>query len=277
MFDIENYPLLECWNPYYNSSSIDFNEAFLAHELQQAISSLSPQHPFEGFSLGLKPEEINILEHLHINRDLEYINYGDLQKLPTELKSFIEELGNENNLISSSLADIISNLVNNIVASSKQGDTAWVIVRGSTASDKFDLPDWHTDTCIGLNLGDLDKGCKDNEYNVVFTLKGAPTLFYLMPDEEREEFSFKADTHNYAFKEGISPENQKQQELAKMLKDSSPVSVDFGYGSVFLAGDNNYGAVHTAPPINEERLFIATYIANKDEIKQLEEIIRINI
>ena len=114
------------------------------------------------------------------------------------------------------------------------------------------------------------------------TLKGPSTLFSLLPAEKREEFNFKADIMNYFGNEthapliSISTDNSvdyewlKRQGLAKMLDSFDIYSVNFGQGYAFLTGCT-YGAVHTAPPIHEERLFIAVFPGGKEEVKKLEE------
>ena len=292
MIDFDGYSFEQCLNPYNSFTLIDA-DSFEASEikqapslkLQEAITSLNPKQPFLNFDLQLTAEDINALNQFHITSKHEYNTFGELQKLPSDLTAFIKTLSTENESIAANIAQLINNLINNVLSSSEQGDTAWVIVRASIATDEFDLPDWHTDPCIASVLKQGNSECKNNEHNVIFSLKGPSTLFYSLPVEKREEFIFKSDLENYlgnethgpliqADRTDNDPEIWKKKELAKMLNISSAVTVDFGQGYVFLAGEE-YGAVHTAPPINEERLFIAIYPGSKDELKQLKEQIRI--
>lgn len=282
MADTMDYSLGQCPSAYLGLvSANDFCAPYLHEELHQVIAQLSPEQPFSSFDLRLSEDEMGLLNQMHVYSKKEYSSFGGIQNLGSDLKLFIESLAPENDKISSPIVELIVRLVNEVVLGSQQGESAWVLARAAVANNRYDLPDWHTDPCIG-------EECKDNESVVIFTLKGPSTLFYLLPTEMREEFNFKSDTENYIGNETLAPlvpmdstdnseyyELRKREELAGMINISAASSVNHGQGSVFLAG-SDYGAVHTVPPIHEERLFIAIFLASKDEIKELEEQIKAN-
>ena len=294
MAEVGDYSLGECSSTYFNSSALVNTNYFCSvnegqncnEELHQVIAQLSPERPFLSFDLRLSTDDISLLNQLHIHTKQEYSNFGELQNLSSDLKFFIESLAPENDKISNPIAELIAKLVDDVVLGNQQGESAWVLVRASIANSEFDLPDWHTDPCIAQafdNSYDDIRNCKKNEHNVIFSLKGPSTLFSLLPAEKREEFNFKADIMNYFGNEthvplilidstdnNVDSELLKRQELAKIVNTSDIFSVDFGQGYVFLAS-NTYGAVHTAPPIHEERLFIAVFPGGKEEVRKLEE------
>ncbi len=293
MAEVGDYSLGECSSIYFNSSALVNTNNFCSinegqnrnEELHQVIAQLSPEQPFFKFDLRLSADEISLLNQLHIYTKQEYNNFGELQNLSSDLKLFIESLAPENDKISNPIAELIAKLVNDVVLGNQQGESAWVLARASVANSEFDLPDWHRDPCIAQALSnsvDDILNCKKNEHNVIFSLKGPSTLFSLLPAEKREEFNFKADIMNYFGNETHAPliststdnsvdyEWLKRQELAKMLDSFDIYSVNFGQGYAFLTG-MTYGAVHTAPPIHEERLFIAVFADGKEEVKKLEE------
>ena len=255
-------------------------DAIQNFELPEAIKNLSPEHPFLSFDLQLSENEHQALTDLRIASKGEYENFAELQNLTEELTNFFNSLSPENNNISFTVAKVINRTVNNFLASSKQDKTAWVVVKALVPSELFDIPDWHTDPCLSnLNKGDLI--CKNNEHYAVFVVKGAATIFYPLLPQQRDEFNFKFDINNYQGNETHvplikvdnptnSPELQRRLELGKMLDNSNTISIEFGQGYVFLAG-SEYGAVHTTPPVHDERVFIAVYPGDRAIVKQLEE------
>ena len=87
---------------------------------------------------------------LQIISTQEYHNFGKLENLNDEIKTFLESLAEKNSKISDSASTLITTLVKDIVSSSKQGDSAWVLVRAYIDNNQHDLPNWHTDPCLGL-------------------------------------------------------------------------------------------------------------------------------
>lgn len=257
----------------------------MREEIHQVIAQLSPDQPFLSFDLRLLADEISLLDQLHIHTNKTYSNFGEFQTLGSDLKFFIESLASENNKISNLIANLIVKLTNDIISSNQQGEVAWVFVKASVASNEPYLPDWHTDLCMTQALDNSPNDtqqCKKNEHYVIFSLKGPSTIFSLLPAEKREEFNHKANLSNYMGNEtqssllsvdstcrSIDYELLKRRELAKMINILDTFSVNFGQGYAFLAG-NAYGAVHSPPPIHEERLFIAVFPGSKEEIKKLE-------
>ena len=78
--------------------------------------------------------------------------------------------------------------------------------------------------------------------NLGAALKGKQTLFYAVSQDVRKEFDLHRD--NRAF-------------LSNLLNAAQAESTPKGYGAFFLVGDDESAAIHSEPPIHEERLFIS--------------------
>jgi hypothetical protein len=269
-----DYTTTDGQHTYYNSSMLDNVEPLAGFyssniTLHQAIDTLSSEQPFINFALPLSTDDFNLLNQLQIISTQEYHNFGKLENLNDEIKTFLESLAEKNSKISDSASTLITTLVKDIVSSSKQGDSAWVLVRAYIDNNQHDLPNWHTDPCLGL------LNCIANEHVIVFSLKGPSTLFYPIDTEEREEFNLKSNIENYLnFTDTDTDiELQQRKELAKMINVFNAISANYGEGTVFLSGET-FGAVHSVPPIHEERLFVAVAPSSKLVIQQLEDRIK---
>jgi len=226
--------------------------------IQTAIKALSPSRSFVYYDLHLSENEKSAVNALKINKTDSYNNYANLNALGPEVREFIKTLGlgkgNETN--AKEVARLIVRLVNEILQASGQ-ETAWVAVRAFTPTSEYDVPRWHTD-------GYYFEPYSGNLYKFALTLKGPPTLFYRLPDNKREEF--------YAlWRKGTEQNDYNRQAFADMLGQSKEaISIAQAYqGAVFIVGSNN-AAVHSEPPIKEERLFISILPGSKTQIKEWE-------
>ncbi|MBY0272199.1 MAG: hypothetical protein K2X02_02115 [Alphaproteobacteria bacterium] len=225
-------------------------------EIQTAIKALGPSRSFVYYDLHLSENEKSAGNALKISKTDSYNNYGNLNVLESEVREFIKTLGKVNNTNAKEVAGLIVRLVNEILQASEQ-ETAWVAVRAFTPISEYDVPRWHTDGYyFEPYSGDL--------YKFALTLKGSPTLFYRLPDNKREEF--------YALRgKGTEQNDYNRQALADMLGQfKEAISIAHPYqGAVFIVGPNN-AAVHSEPPIKEERLFISILPGSKTQIKEWE-------
>lgn len=226
-----------------------------AREIQDAIESLSPRRSFAYYDLHLSENEKRAVSALKIKTDA-YNNYANLNALEPEVREFIETLGEGNETNAKEVSQLIVRLANEILHASGQ-ETAWVAVRAFTPTSEYDVPRWHTD-------GYYFEPCSGDPYKFAVTLKGAPTLFYQLPDNKREDFYTLGS-------KGTEQNNYNRQALADMLGQSKEaISIAQPYqGAVFIVGSNN-AAVHSEPSIKDERFFMSVLPGSKAQIKEWE-------
>lgn len=205
-------------------------------------------HPWEHYDLGLNNQEIELFKNITINAPLRcidclhfrYYNFADLENLHNEIRHEIESyaIDDENSLISNDIASIITRLINNIIAASNYNQ-AFIALKAHKAVENFqDEYTWHMDANLKqrmdiakprtqgqsisnnhLEVAKMQIGLKENsnifEHNYIASLLGPSTIFY-SPIENRFD--------------------QAQQ----------------AQGTVY-ASDSEYGAIHSAPNINNIR------------------------
>lgn len=226
----------------------------LSNKVQTAINELGPDHSFAYYDLQLSDDEIKILKSLKINTIEAYSNYDNLKNLGSEVIAFLKSLNKENEATAEAASQTIVRIVNDIVQASGQ-ETAWVTVRSFIPMSEYDLPRWHTD-------GYYYEPRTGNPYKFALTLKGAPTLFYRLPANERVAFSALQ-------RKGTAENEYNRQALADLL-GFSPEAISIArptQGVVFIVG-SDIAAVHSEPPIHEERLFLSILPGSKAQIKE---------
>ena len=214
--------------------------------VQKAIKSLNQDLPFVFFNLSLSQEESMALGMIKVESPEEYNNFGNIEALPNEVTTYIKSLGNEDEKTIETVSKTIQRIVHNCIQASGK-ETAWLTLRASQPHSYFDLARWHIDGYYYQPHYD--------QYKFAITLKGAGTLFYKLPRQMREQFSTLLLEDN-------------RQALAEMLNDSRLViQVKADQGAIFIVGSDD-AAVHSEPPINEERLFISILPGSKEQIAE---------
>jgi hypothetical protein len=217
-------------------------------KIKMALHSLSAQKPFAVFDTNFSSSAENIINTISINHTKAYDNFGKLNILATEMKDFIKTIGTNDDSNSELIANLITKLINDILQN-LQKETAWVTIRAATATNLWDTPRWHSD-------GYYYAPYSGEQYKIALTLKGPSTLFYFLPEEIREKFnSLQLDSNN-------------RDIIANLLDKTKAISIDLGKGAIFIVGAN-HAAVHSEPPIHEERLFLSILPGSKAEIDEL--------
>lgn len=253
--------------PYSNIEvNATYEQCELGSGLSWEICSLSEDKPFVIYDLQLTQKEAESLSMLEVNSTGEYNHYGTVDTLNNEVSIFIEKLGNTCD-VSAQISKVIMRLLQESVNASKY-QSFWIALRASTAHSGFDTPRWHTD-------GEFyDSNAK--QYKIAIVLKGAQTLFYDLPKENREWFN-NLQNHAGIFNEDgflnkeltLDSMEASRKIIASALDNKKAISAKFGQGSIFLVG-SNFAAVHSEPPIHEPRLFLSIVLGTKEQIKQLE-------
>lgn len=238
----------------------------LTEQLQDIYPSLSDAG-FINFDLLATKEELAALKSLKvesINEDeyeseghqstvkhYEYTNYGSMDTLTGEVKDYLNLLSSENQIISGVVAKFVNKLVGSVI-SSKNSESAGLILRAYSPNNEPYLPRWHTDDCV---FGE--------KVLILVTLKGAQTLFYNASIEQREKFiDLNGQYPNI-------DDVKLQVELSNIFTLYEGNSVANLSGTVFSCGDKQTGALHTHPPVYEERIFLAIFPGKKSDINHL--------
>ena len=242
----------------------------LITNVQTAINNLGPNNPFAFYDLNLSDNEIKILEKITINPIISnsYENYGNIDKLEVEVSEFIKSLSEENEIIASEASQLITKLVKGLVQASGK-ETAWVALRPSIPNSEFDLPRWHHD---GYYYGPREI----QQYKFALVLKGPSTLFCKLSHDEKNAFDIlkKKEIQKIVQDENgkiikFEEDMSNRQALATMIRDfQAPITIANPYqGAVFVVGGNN-GAIHSEPPISENRLFLSILPGSKSQIEE---------
>ena len=215
------------------------------------VAQLKTTSPYADFSLGMSDKEKALIKNIKIKPIDPYDYFGAVSSFPEkEIEAYLKKLGNEN---APSIAPIITHIVQKVLAVLKK-DACWITIRSFTKTNAFDMPRWHTDG----NYFDSNAG---KQYKIAFTLKGPGTLFYNLPQHLRDRFN--------QFEGGcFDPTNRIQ--CAKLLSDKDKIhQTPPLHGTIFLVGDAQNAAVHSEPPIYEDRLFISIVPGTKSQIESL--------
>lgn len=255
----------ECLNVHLNTSYAPKN---FAQELDNAVSRLTPEQPYQFFELGLTLEDMANLQALRIEKSDRFTNV-ESEVDTVKLKTFIESLSPQNSNISESITRLISNMVNNAhndKLTSKDTVNVFFLTTsdGNTGGEDFE---WHLDTIPyeikegvfpkieGKNRRvEYDYFSHTDRSNIVISLKGPTTWIYPMSDENRDEYNFYKK-HPYRIDSNGTYIGQSEL-TSTNFQFPKVVKADFGQGAVFKI-DRYQGALHTTPIIKEERLFMA--------------------
>ncbi len=220
--------------------------------LRETLQKLGPETPFVDFPIVLSGEEKRNLNEIRIT-GAEYNNFGKLDELIPGATMYFTSMSNDDES-SQSISHVLNRIVTDVVSAAR-AETAWVTVRTFKREEAF-IPRWHTD-------GYYYSPYKGLAYKVAITLKGAGTLFYDMPKEEREAF-YKIHSDD-----GHGNSIEGRGKLAKLIGASKAHQPKPYTGVAFIVGDPDTAAVHSEPPIDEDRIFISVLPGSKEQIQEL--------
>lgn len=216
--------------------------------MRDKIGTLGQVSSFAYVDLGLTDQELCLIDQLVCETTVEYDRFGNLHLLKDELPGFLSSIGNDDENVIQVVTEIIIKTVQNVTKASNK-NSAWVSVRASTPTDKYDIPRWHTD---GSYYGPYPYPGVVFKFAAV--LKGSPTLLYNLPDDMRAKFN--ANRNNRIV-------------LSELLEINKAESPKKGEGVFFVVGDSLIGAVHSEPKMSENRLFFSILVGDESEINEL--------
>lgn len=221
----------------------------LASSIQQFLGSLGVNQPFIHFDLNLTEKEKQTLKRARVTNTTTYETFGKIDQLQEEVNHFFQAQGNDTQL-SQSIAPILERLVRETLLGVSE-ESAWVCLRASTPNQLFDIPRWHTD-------GNFYSNSSKIPYKIVITLKGASTLFCSLPPKLRKKFNAMQSDQNSRLK------------MVELIQPIGTTSPKFGQGCIFVVG-TEYAAVHSEPPIHNERLFLSILPGSHKQISELQD------
>ncbi len=211
------------------------------------IKALGSEHPFRHYDLKLSAKEQQHLAQLNIVESRNYDNFGELQDLNSQSTKFLQKIAAG---ATNEIAALVCKLVGNVLEDYQQ-ETAWITLRSCTPTPLYKTPRWHTD-------GYYYSPKVGNQYKVVMTLKGKPTLFTNAPPTMKDQFY-------------MLQENNASNEINSLLAHCLIESADSGQGTHFIVGSKD-AAIHSEPDITEPRLFLGILPGTKEQIAQWQQI-----
>ncbi len=224
--------------------------------IQDALNELK-QNPY-GFcfvDIGVTSSDLADFNSIDIQGDrfLQgehfYQQFGDLDQVENGTIHFLHEIGDNSEDLVKRVASRITAITNEVMKASGR-ETAWFHLRASSPITAFDIPRWHIDG----SYFSRPKNSSYMMYKFATTLMGAPTLFYYIPKElRREAWSHMLD----------------RKYMQKFCQKELTISPQQGEGSFLLAGRMTDSALHSEPPIHENRLFLSITPCNQKELQEL--------
>ena len=200
---------------------------------------LSAQMPFASLGSAFDSDEAAALTSLKVGETKAYDNFGALGRFMPELERFLGELGNDA-ASANAAASAVDRFVRDCLAG-LEAETAWVTVRASNPTPAFDIPRWHPD-------GHYYEPYEDEPRKIVLTLKGPGTLFNLLSPAER------AIWEDVFFKTQEDPDHQTLVSAVVPTVNASQATLQEAY--LYITGAD-YAAIHSEPPIHEDRYFMS--------------------
>ena len=229
------------------------------------LKSLVQDRSFAFFDLGVSNNEKQQLHNLTINQTIVLNNYGDIDKLESDIVDFLIELGN-NRQDAQAAAHIIYTIVLRDIALCG-APTGWIALRAFEPNDSYDLPRWHTDGTFYLS----EEHCC---YKLAYALKGPATLFVRLPHDTRAEF-FKIQNSTFAeMNKKLSKEERynimhgNRIKLAELVDPYNLSYLPADTAAIFVTGNPYRSAIHSEPPIHENRLFMSIVPGSYEQIQE---------
>lgn len=206
------------------------------------------------FDIHLSPKEQDALNHIQITKDYgEYNRYAHLELIPEELPLFLEEYTTADKQEIETITNLVDRLSHQAV-DIMGTETAWVTLRAFKENHDYDIHRWHAD---GLFFLSPSYSLETLQMKFATTLKGEGTLFYLISDELRAEYNAQ---YNY-----------DRNYWHDTLDASNIISTHVGEGVLFAVGDPDRAAIHSEPPITQDRLFFSVVAGTYEQVHAREE------
>jgi hypothetical protein len=217
--------------------------------LSDALNELKENpHGFALVDVGITDLDLAAFCCMDIQKSRVYHQFGGLETTK-EIADFFCAIGVNAPTLALQTAARLTQIAQEVVKAANK-ETAWLHLRSFNPTDAYDIPHWHTDGRYYISE-DSDKLI----FKFVLTLKGPSTLFYLLPPELRKTAERHMSNRSY-MKTFCQPENI--------------VIPKIGEGAIFLSTrGGGPAALHSEPPIHENRLFFSLIPCLEKELDSL--------
>lgn len=214
--------------------------------------------------MGLSDKEVACLRDIKIERELQQFNhYGIVDStLENDLAKYFVEMRENTMLDIECISQLVARLSKSIIEGFEK-ESAWVMVRVSLPTDKYNVPRWHPD---GRYFTSPEK-----TYKLVATLKGPQTLFAEKTDAKKFKELLRKGSENFETNV-IKNDNRKKFEvedlrIRKKLTETVKgiKTCEKNQAVAYLVGDEN-AVIHSEPKMNVPRIFISILSGSKEQI-----------
>lgn len=205
------------------------------------------------FDLRLSDREKEILKNLHVGATAQYDNFGGTQKdKRSQLKEFFHHISRDKSIVED-MTKIVLSIQQNITTgfSSRY---SWLSLRAYQPTPLFNMPRWHQDG--------LFYDSQEDQFKAAISLKGNPTLFINAQKSLREEFS------QCAARVACSNPAEIRPIMNAFIQDRAADSMQSHRSVIFNVGRQD-AAIHSEPPIQQDRIFMSVLPGSKKQIEQL--------
>lgn len=218
--------------------------------LSEAIGGLKDdRYGFVIVDRLITDEELEGFQYIDIQSERFYHQFGELEKTQEGISDFLSSVGANERELASQAAAILAHIASQVIEASGK-ETAWIHLRASVPTDKFDLPRWHMDGYYYI-----PEGPDDLLFKFAATFLGPPTLFYRLPSELRN---------------GIRRHIPDRKYMKEFCQVENIVTARVGEGVVFIGGRGaGVAALHSEPPIHENRLFFSVIPCSNEQLPEL--------
>ena len=214
--------------------------------------TLSAEQPSVSLGRPFDSSEEELFDSLVVGQTLAYDNFGALNSLQPDLTRFFSELGNDAQSARDAAKSVTRFVQNCLIGLS--AETAWITLRASTPMHNFDIPRWHRDCYYYTPYNGEPR-------KVVLTLKGrerVSTCFHWQTSP--------ASTICRASCRTTIPE--REIKIATLVGEAHGSQAATREPYLYLTGCN-HAAIHSEPPIHEDRLFMSIVPGSTFQIADL--------
>lgn len=234
------------------------NKYFDKQPIQKFL--LNPNKSFKIIKLKYLEKEKKCIKELNVKNSL-FNYFGLLDALNfNNIKDFFSNL--DNNVFN---CQIITRLIKKLakqVCSCYKKKALWLKIESSTPNNKFDMVRWHYDG----NYYKIDDDMIQTKF--ITTLKGPGTLLIEPNQQLRQKFEeifFNMDM--------TVTDDTIRKQVRELLKNNTKKQLKNNEGTIFITANKLYNkfAIHSEPPINEDRIFLSIMVGTEEQIEELKQ------
>ena len=210
-----------------------------------------PETPY-GFCIvpvDLTPDELDDFNKIAIHTTDGLTQFGAFIKLEHNIKNFLHRVTTNDTDLIERVAHTIARIAHTVMEVSQE-TTGWFLLRTSLPTDAYNIARWHMD---GHYFTPTTR--TSMMYKFIMTFVGSPTLFYKLPKDNNRVAIWK--------------KTMDRPYMDTFCTQDLVVTAKKGEGVFFISGNIHESALHSEPPIHENRLFFSIVPCNNQQIIEL--------